>query len=99
MSSKGRWYRRPFSLIFDMSVKGGWSRGRFEEGVKIFSGKFPIAAAFADGDMYLNRCSAVIALGLSSGGLGGGVLRAEKNMVEVAALYLWEKNRRNEEEF
>jgi hypothetical protein len=88
-----------------MGVKGGfgfsvfWSRGRFEESVKIFSGKFPIAAAFAGGDMYSDRSSAMIGLGLPDGGSGGGVLGAEKNTAEVADLYLWEKDRRNEEEF
>ena len=52
-----------------MSVIGGWSRGRVDEGVKIVKGKSPIAALFADGDMRLSKNRAVTALGLLDDGL------------------------------
>ena len=80
-----------------MGVNGGWSRGRFDVGVKSVSGKSPIAAAFADGDMCLSKFSAVTALGLLGDGLGVGVFG--ENMARPLIIF-WifqEKNKKKEE--
>jgi hypothetical protein len=62
-----------------------WSRGRFDEGVKIISGKSPIAAAFANGDTCLSKYSAVTALGLFDDGLGVGVFG--ENMARPSIIF------------